>query len=103
MNAVKKTELNTRLLKYTSETAKLKLTLNFLNKQWASSDEYKTISIFIEGSNCNNYTGINMPNLTYTVYAKIISTCLKRITDLLNRIKHKFQGMTKYRVSLVYL
>jgi len=43
MNAVINTELNIRLLKYTSETAKLKLTLDFLNKHWASSDEYKTI------------------------------------------------------------
>lgn len=31
-NAVKNTELNIRLLKYTSETAKSKLTFNFLNK-----------------------------------------------------------------------
>jgi len=57
----------------------------------------------MKGSNCNNETGISLPNLTYTVYAKIISTCSKRITELLNRIKHKFQGMTKYRISLVYL
>jgi hypothetical protein len=61
------TELNIRLLKYTAETAKLKLTLNFLNKHWASSDEYKNMSIFMNGSNCNNDTGISLSNLTYTV------------------------------------
>ena len=45
----------------------------------------------------NNDTGISLPNLTYTVYAKILSMCLKIITELLNRIKHKSQGMAKYR------
>jgi hypothetical protein len=75
MNAVTNTRLNVRPLKYISETAKLKLTLNFLNKHWASSDEYKTISIFMKGSNCNNDMQISLPNLTYTVYAKI-SICL---------------------------
>jgi hypothetical protein len=100
MDAVTNTELNIRLLKYTSETAKLKLTLNFLNKHSASSDEYKTISIFTKGNNCNNDTGISLPNITDTVYAEIISICLERITELLNRIKHKFRGMTKYRKCL---
>jgi len=97
MNAVTNTELNIRLLKYTSETAKLKLTLNFLNKHWASSEKYKNISIFVKGSNCNNDWGISLPNLTYTVYAKIISVCLNRITELLNRI------VKTQKVSLVYL
>lgn len=100
MNAVTNTELNIKLLKYTSETAKLKLTLNFLNKLCASSDEYKTISVFMKGSNCNCDTGISLPNLTYTVYTKIISVGLKRITELLNRIKHKCQGMTKCRMCI---
>lgn len=47
----------------------------------ASSDEYKTISIFMKESKCNNDTGISLPNLTYTVYAKLISIGLKRITE----------------------
>jgi len=54
----------------------------------------------MKGSNCTNDTGISLPNLSYTVHAKIISICLKRITELLNRIKYKFQGMEEYRKCL---
>ena len=80
-NAVSNNGLNIRLLKHTPETAKLKLILNFLNIHWASSDEYKTIPVFMKdkGSDCNNYEGISLLNLTYTIHATIKTRWLNRI------------------------
>jgi hypothetical protein len=103
MNAATNTELNIRPLKYTSETAKLQLTLNFLNKHWASSYEYKTISIFMKGSNCNNDKGISFPNLTYAVYAKIISIRLKETYTTAEQDQTQISGYDKIqKVPLVY-